>query len=55
MSSGKVKGARILTEDYSSQTNHLVTFPRMYENAKEMMSSWLQRLPSGPSPRGPGH
>ncbi|KAL8547888.1 hypothetical protein ACS0TY_007266 [Phlomoides rotata] len=54
MSQVQVEGARILSEDFSPP-DHLVTFPGMYENARETMSFWLQRLASGPSPRGPGH
>ncbi|KAL9144363.1 hypothetical protein ABFS82_14G291700 [Erythranthe guttata] len=51
-----VEAARILSDDHFSQANHLVKFPSVsYENAKVSMSYWLQRLASGPSPRGPGH
>ncbi|KAL6504138.1 hypothetical protein OROGR_026061 [Orobanche gracilis] len=54
MSKAHVRATRILSEDFS-ETNHLVAFPVMYENAKEKMSYWLQRLASGPSPKGPGN
>lgn len=54
MSRVQVEGARILSEDFS-QSNRLVTIPRMYDSARETMSFWIQRLASGPSPRGPGH
>ncbi|CAA2989111.1 hypothetical protein A4A49_14860 [Olea europaea subsp. europaea] len=50
----RVEAARVLSEDISG-SNHLATFPAMYENAKFTMSYWLERLPSGPSPKGPGH
>lgn len=50
----RVEAARILSEDLSG-SNHLATFPAMYEKAKYTMSYWLEKLPSGPSPRGPGH
>ncbi|CAI9761666.1 unnamed protein product [Fraxinus pennsylvanica] len=50
----RVEAARVLSEDLSA-SNHLATFPAMYEKAKYTMSYWLERLPSGPSPRGPGH
>ncbi|KAL7230956.1 hypothetical protein ACSBR2_009266 [Camellia fascicularis] len=36
--------------------SHLATYPSMYyEKAKLAMATWLERLPSGPSPSGPGH
>ncbi|KAL0432906.1 UNVERIFIED_CONTAM: hypothetical protein Slati_2624900 [Sesamum latifolium] len=58
-----VEATRVLSEDFSTrilpkgfpESNHLVTFPAVYQNARETMSYWLQRLASGPSPRGPGH
>ncbi|CAI9108600.1 OLC1v1008244C1 [Oldenlandia corymbosa var. corymbosa] len=53
-----VEAARMLssTEEDFAGANHLDTFPNsVYEKAKETMSFWLERLASGPSPRGPGH
>ncbi|GMP26512.1 hypothetical protein CsSME_00002921 [Camellia sinensis var. sinensis] len=36
--------------------SHLATYPSTYyEKAKLAMATWLERLPSGPSPSGPGH
>ncbi|KAI8032856.1 hypothetical protein LOK49_LG01G02540 [Camellia lanceoleosa] len=36
--------------------SHLATYPSMYyEKAKLAMATWLERLPSGDSPSGPGH
>ncbi|GMP26513.1 hypothetical protein CsSME_00002922 [Camellia sinensis var. sinensis] len=36
--------------------SHLATYPSMYyEKAKLAMTTWLERLPSGDSPSGPGH
>ncbi|GJS37885.1 transmembrane protein [Tanacetum coccineum] len=46
--------ARLLSEDFAG-ANHLATYSTVYEKAQITMSSWLQRLASGPSPRGPGH
>ncbi|KAJ0467391.1 putative PAMP-induced secreted peptide 1 [Helianthus annuus] len=45
---------RVLSEDFAG-ANHLATYSTVYEKAKNGMSFWLQRLASGPSPRGPGH
>lgn len=45
---------RVLSEDFAG-SNHLATYSTVYEKAKTGMSFWLQRLASGPSPRGPGH
>ncbi|GMP26518.1 hypothetical protein CsSME_00002926 [Camellia sinensis var. sinensis] len=40
----------------SASESHLATYPSMYyEKAKLAMDTWLERLPSGPSPSGPGH
>ncbi|CAA2989113.1 Hypothetical predicted protein, partial [Olea europaea subsp. europaea] len=50
----RIEAARVLSEDLSG-SNHLATFPAMYEKAKFTMSYWLERLPSGSSPKGPGH
>lgn len=49
-----VEGARILSEEFKSAT-HLTTSSYVYEKAKFTMTYWLERLASGPSPRGPGH
>ncbi|KAF5742755.1 hypothetical protein HS088_TW09G00815 [Tripterygium wilfordii] len=56
---GVVDAARVLSEseDFAS-ANHLKTYSSsssVYEKAKTTMACWLQRLASGPSPRGPGH
>lgn len=55
MTTVQVEGARLLTEEGFAGANHLDTFPTVYAKAKETMSFWLERLASGPSPRGPGH
>ncbi|KAB2041079.1 hypothetical protein ES319_D02G124900v1 [Gossypium barbadense] len=50
-----LEGTRVLPEDFA-KANHLHTYSSsVYEKAKFTMSCWLQRLASGPSPRGPGH
>lgn len=49
-----VEATRVLQED-SASANHLVTRSSVYEKAKFSMGCWLQRLASGPSPRGKGH
>nr|GFA24668.1 hypothetical protein CTI12_AA222910 [Tanacetum cinerariifolium] len=53
MSSLLVKG-RLLSKDFAGQ-NNLDTYSSVYEMAKNGVSYWLQKLASGPSPRGPGH
>ncbi|TYG50064.1 hypothetical protein ES288_D10G146000v1 [Gossypium darwinii] len=50
----EVEATRVLAEDFS-KANHLETYSSVYEKAKFTMSCWLERLASGPSPRGPGH
>ncbi|MBA0570406.1 hypothetical protein Golob_004069 [Gossypium lobatum] len=49
-----VEATRVLAEDFA-KANHLETYSSVYEKAKFTMSCWLERLASGPSPRGPGH
>ncbi|KAH7856517.1 hypothetical protein Vadar_002394 [Vaccinium darrowii] len=49
-----VEATRVLKEDFAN-ANQLVTYPSVYEKAKLTMACWLERLASGPSPRGPGH
>ncbi|KAK6792577.1 hypothetical protein RDI58_011658 [Solanum bulbocastanum] len=48
-----VEAARVLSQDFSGEKIHLTTFPSIYEKAKNNLSFLLERLPSGPSPRGP--
>uniref|UniRef100_A0A803QLC6 Uncharacterized protein n=1 Tax=Cannabis sativa TaxID=3483 RepID=A0A803QLC6_CANSA len=50
----KVEGSRILSEEHV-QIQKYTSSSVMYEKAKFTMACWLQRLASGPSPRGPGH
>ncbi|KAG5530520.1 hypothetical protein RHGRI_025460 [Rhododendron griersonianum] len=50
----RVGAIRVLSKDFAGE-NHLEAYPSMYENAKLTMACWLERLASGPSPRGPGH
>ncbi|EEF27866.1 conserved hypothetical protein, partial [Ricinus communis] len=54
LSQVRVEATRVLPEDFAS-TNHLETYSSVYEKAKSHMSCWLERLASGPSPRGRGH
>ncbi|KAF2300325.1 hypothetical protein GH714_011973 [Hevea brasiliensis] len=49
-----VEATRVLPEDFAT-ANHLETYSSVYEKAKNTMACWLERLSSGPSPRGPGH
>ena len=52
-----VEASRVLSdsEDFA-RASHLHTYTSSaYEQAKSTMTLWLQRLASGPSPKGPGH
>ncbi|KAG5589600.1 hypothetical protein H5410_040114 [Solanum commersonii] len=44
----------LLSQDFSGKIR-LATLPSIYEKAKNNLEFLLERLPSGPSPRGPGH
>ncbi|KAG4180069.1 hypothetical protein ERO13_A10G142000v2 [Gossypium hirsutum] len=54
LSDVSVEAARVLREDLGN-VNHMETYSSVYHKARSTMSYWLQRLASGPSPRGPGH
>ncbi|KAL6293969.1 hypothetical protein ACE6H2_002111 [Prunus campanulata] len=56
LSNHGVEATRVLQEDFA-HANHLQTHysPSVYQSAKNRMACWLQRLASGPSPRGSGH
>ncbi|KAK8913796.1 hypothetical protein KSP39_PZI023767 [Platanthera zijinensis] len=41
-------------ETYGGGRSHAAGLS-VYEKAREVMSSWMARLPSGPSPGGGGH
>ncbi|KAK2967254.1 hypothetical protein RJ640_013418, partial [Escallonia rubra] len=47
-----VHSGRALLEDFAD-ANHLATYPSMYMKAKDTLACWLERLASGPSPKGP--
>ncbi|KAE9608265.1 hypothetical protein Lal_00003450 [Lupinus albus] len=49
-----VEASRVLSHDFAS-ANYLNTYTSAYEETKNTMAFWLQRLASGPSPKGPGH
>ena len=49
-----VEAVRALKEDFASVNQHQ-TSSAIYEKAKYTMEFWLPKLPSGPSPSGPGH
>ncbi|KAK9138757.1 hypothetical protein Sjap_009351 [Stephania japonica] len=54
---GGVEASRLLPEDFAC-ANHLATYPSVAsaaEKARATLSCWLNKLESGPSPRGPGH
>ncbi|KAG2721888.1 hypothetical protein I3843_02G087500 [Carya illinoinensis] len=54
LAGGGVEASRVLREDFAS-ANHLNTPSSIYEKAKHTMTFWFERLPSGPSPSGPGN
>ncbi|KAK3414464.1 hypothetical protein EUGRSUZ_H00330 [Eucalyptus grandis] len=47
---------RVLPEDFA-RANNLASYSSsvLSEQARQSMARWLQRLDSGPSPKGPGH
>ena len=49
-----VQGARMLSEEFKNATD-LTTSSYVYEKTKFTMAYRLERLASGPSPRGLGH
>ncbi|KAJ0034978.1 hypothetical protein Pint_26018 [Pistacia integerrima] len=50
-----IEATRVLQEDFAN-SNHLeIHSTSVYEKAKLTMGCWLERLASGPSPRGRGH
>ncbi|KAK9141250.1 hypothetical protein Scep_010931 [Stephania cephalantha] len=51
---GGVEASRVMPEDFAC-ANHLATYPSAGEKARATLSCWLNKLESGPSPRGPGH
>lgn len=53
-SQAQIEATRVLAEDFAG-ANHLATYPSVYNKAKYTMACWLERLASGPSPKGPGH
>ncbi|KAL9679394.1 hypothetical protein QQ045_017253 [Rhodiola kirilowii] len=55
--SGRVDAtSRVLLEkrDFNGG-DYLESYASAYEQTRLRMAGWLQRLASGPSPRGPGH
>lgn len=47
--------SRVLSEKKAGGDYLLESYTTGYELTRLRMGSWLQRLSSGPSPRGPGH
>ncbi|RDY12665.1 hypothetical protein CR513_02478, partial [Mucuna pruriens] len=56
--STRVEAGRVLShsEEFAfARANNLQTYTSSaYEHAKNTMAFWMQRLASGPSPKGPG-
>ncbi|KAB1219431.1 hypothetical protein CJ030_MR3G001086 [Morella rubra] len=50
-----IEATRVLSEDFVSANHRKTHNSSIYEQAKRTMEYWLERLPSGPSPSGPGH
>ncbi|KAI3430204.1 uncharacterized protein J3R85_008228, partial [Psidium guajava] len=44
-----------LPEDFARENNLATYSAAAYERARNTMACWLERLASGPSPKGPGH
>ncbi|KAM1143005.1 hypothetical protein EV1_031637 [Malus domestica] len=56
LSHSGVEATRMLPAEDFTYSNHLRTdYSSVYRNAKSTMACWIQRLASGPSPRGRGH
>ncbi|EEF26615.1 conserved hypothetical protein [Ricinus communis] len=52
LSQVRVEAIRVLADDFAS-ANHLESYSSVYDKAKSTMACWLERLASGPSPKGP--
>lgn len=50
---GTAQAARPAPGQFEGES--FLTYPSVYERAKSAVESLMQKLPSGPSPRGPGH
>ncbi|KAI6695980.1 hypothetical protein NL676_023690 [Syzygium grande] len=50
-----VEAARALPEDFARENNLVTYSSAVYQRTRYTMSCWLERLASGPSPKGPGH
>ncbi|CAL0320166.1 unnamed protein product [Lupinus luteus] len=51
-----VEASRVLSgSQVFGRANYLNTYTSAYEETKNTMAFWLQRLASGPSPKGRGH
>ncbi|KAB1219425.1 hypothetical protein CJ030_MR3G001092 [Morella rubra] len=56
LSCSRVKATRpLLCEEFASPNQHDQTYSSIYQNAKDSMACWLERLSSGPSDGGSGH
>ncbi|WOK96490.1 hypothetical protein Cni_G05197 [Canna indica] len=53
--SWRVEAARPAPDCFDVGESFLTEYPSMYEKARATMATWMARLPSGPSPKGPGH
>ncbi|KAB1219429.1 hypothetical protein CJ030_MR3G001088 [Morella rubra] len=49
-----IEATRVLSQDFAG-SNHVEKYSSIYKEAKHTIAYWLERLPSGPSPRGAGH
>ncbi|VFQ75550.1 unnamed protein product [Cuscuta campestris] len=50
-----VEAGRVFPGDFAAVAAGLPTSSSVFEQAKMSWSSLLEMLPSGPSPKGPGH
>ncbi|MQM13748.1 hypothetical protein Taro_046672 [Colocasia esculenta] len=52
---GAVHAARDMPTPGRFDGGGYLSYPSVYERARASMACWLEKLASGPSPRGPGH
>ncbi|CAL9128160.1 unnamed protein product [Musa textilis] len=51
---GGVDAARPVPDCFDGGESYLA-YPSTQEKARATVATWMARLPSGPSPKGPGH
>ncbi|RWW31192.1 hypothetical protein BHE74_00018352 [Ensete ventricosum] len=52
---GGVDAARAVPDCFDDGGESYLAYPSTQEKARATVATWMARLPSGPSPKGPGH